>query len=158
MKVQQKANELHEALKHELDSVIAEVLEAKRTWELARSCFVTPDYPEVPDARIEVKKKRELPESPGVYFVWDVNGHVVYVGQAVNLNRRVSLSHENIVEGDAVSWLEFDEGSLNFAESYYIGVCRPVRNFGGTRKIMEAGETQKKLERKVTWGVGLAGY
>ena len=33
---------------------------------------------------------RELPQSPGVYFFYDVTGKLLYVGQSSNLRNRVS--------------------------------------------------------------------
>lgn len=71
-----------------------------------------------------------MPSSSGVYFVKDASGTVAYVGQSIRLCHRAKLSHEKIEVGDRVAWLEFDSELLNWAEAYYIGICRPYRNFG----------------------------
>lgn len=88
-------------------------------------------YPIVPKTtRIADRKGTGLPKRPGVYFVWN-NGIVVYVGLSECLKNRAVLGrHENIFDGDELSWLEWPSPDLKYAESYYIGICRPQRNFG----------------------------
>jgi hypothetical protein len=71
-----------------------------------------------------------LPAVPGIYFVWN-GGRVVYVGQSVRLSGRCILgSHHAILPGDMLSWVEELPARLNFAESFYIGILKPERNFG----------------------------
>lgn len=56
---------------------------------------------------------------------------IVYVGQSINLKNRLNIeSHYNIMSGDTISYLLIDRSDLQFAESFYIGLLRPVRNFG----------------------------
>ncbi len=43
------------------------------------------------DIQEELKK---LPQKPGVYLMKDENGHIIYVGKAVNLKNRVLLCFE----------------------------------------------------------------
>jgi hypothetical protein len=70
-----------------------------------------------------------LPAASGVYFAWR-NGIVEYVGRSVNLNARCRSSHHALCCGDALSYVHITKSDLNFAEYFYIGVLRPVRNFG----------------------------
>jgi len=44
---------------------------------------------------------------------------------------RANLSHDRIAPECRLSFLEFPPGDLDFAESFYIGVCRPKLNFKG---------------------------
>lgn len=69
----------------------------------------------------------DIPEQPGIYFVWDC-GVVVYVGQSVALARRVTMNHEKIWDEDRVSFLLFPADDLVFAECFYICRYRPTRN------------------------------
>lgn len=98
---------------------------------------ITVEYPTVPIATVPISLAVDaLPETSGVYFVW-YDDTVEYVGQAINLKNRVTERHERIFDGDRVSWLEFPVFSLNFAESYYIGVTCPSRNFGKFAKRLD---------------------
>jgi hypothetical protein len=87
-------------------------------------------YPNVPPPIIEVSKYPDtIPSCSGIYFAW-VNGIVEYVGQSINLLSRCRIGHHRLLEGDKLSWVEIDRAQLNFAESYYIGILKPIRNFG----------------------------
>ncbi len=93
--------------------------------------ILTTDYPKVPNERMPITGLGDgLPEKSGIYFIWGQNIDIVYVGQSINLNNRVRFNHENIKEGDWVSYLLIPISELNFAECYYIGICKPKRNFG----------------------------
>jgi len=91
------------------------------------------EYPTVPTCRVPATLEgTDIPESPGVYFVW--NGESIsYFGQSRVLRRRATISHDRIVLGNWLSFLEFPELDLLYAESYYIGICRPVDNFTSHR-------------------------
>lgn len=87
-------------------------------------------YPPVPmSGRVPIAEEPSLPEASGVYFIWrdDV---VQYVGQSINLSGRVKASHEHVLPGESATYVLLPREELNFAESFYIGVCRPPRNFG----------------------------
>ncbi len=87
-------------------------------------------FPAVPEAAISFDGEGTgLPEKSGVYFAWR-NGVVEYVGRSVNLNSRCRSSHHALCDGDLLSFVEIPKSELNFAEYFYIGVLRPVRNFG----------------------------
>lgn len=69
----------------------------------------------------------ELPELSGIYFIWNESGGLAYVGQSVNIKKRMK-SHHARLDGDAFSWLLFPEPDLRFAEAFYIGIGKPFRN------------------------------
>jgi hypothetical protein len=85
-------------------------------------------YPEVPVDKISIRDPNSIPPISGVYFVW-LHDLCEYVGQSKNLRNRVCSKHPKISIADKVSYLPFAESDLNFAESYYIGIMRPRRNF-----------------------------
>ena len=90
-------------------------------------------YPNIPPAQYEPMEKGEgMPNSSGVYFVWD-NSSLAYVGQSIKLKNRVTTGHPKIKRSDRLSYLEFNEDELLFAESYYIGVGQPWRNGNSLR-------------------------
>ena len=104
---------------------------------------VTVKYPDIPIASVPATQDgTAIPESSGVYFVW-YDDAVVYVGQSINLKQRATLSHGQIHEHDRISWIEFPEFVLNYAESYYIGIACPARNFGLRQK-----QHQERFEAK----------
>lgn len=103
-----------------------------------------PDYPAVPvDNPVHMNRQLikhdksrsvgQIPQESGVYFVWrKIRGvyKVIYVGMSTNLRRRVSLSHDNILDDEYVTFLIFPKRKLLYAEAFYIGLCQPKRNFG----------------------------
>ena len=92
--------------------------------------YVSHGFPDVPKLSVESTHDGDgLPESPGVYFIWG-DSSVRYVGQSICIKMRCRLdSHERIRPGDRISSLPFPIEELNFAECYYIGICRPPINF-----------------------------
>jgi hypothetical protein len=70
-----------------------------------------------------------IPICSGIYFVWD-GDVVVYVGQSINLNSRVLLSHEKINANHRISIIVMEKYFLTWAENYYIGALRPQSNYG----------------------------
>ena len=90
-------------------------------------------YPDVPPPMVEINTEGEgLPSTSGIYFIWD-NGIIVYVGQSIKLSQRLRLyGHHAIKSGEWISYVEIEKYDLHFAESYYIGTVRPIRNFGLT--------------------------
>lgn len=83
-------------------------------------------YPDIPRDLFHIPGT--LPDRIGVYFVW-MGLEIVYVGQSTCLQKRVTHSHAKIFHGDKVTFVEFPASELCYAECYYIGVCRPRRNF-----------------------------
>lgn len=75
------------------------------------------------------EENQKLPMQSGVYFAWR-DGGVEYVGQSINLNTRCKPPHHKLLTGDLLSYVLVCEEQLNFAEAFYIGILKPVRNFG----------------------------
>lgn len=73
-----------------------------------------------------------LPELSGIYFLW-LDDVIVYVGRSVNIQRRLTRSH-HIVNSEPnkqfyASYIIFNKDDLIWAESLYIGLCKPKLNF-----------------------------
>ena len=81
---------------------------------------------------------KDPPMKSGVYFIW-IGDFVVYVGQSQNLFNRI-LSHKkygHMKSGNCcVSWLRYDVTELDFAEAFYIAICRPSLNFGANSRAI----------------------
>ncbi len=72
----------------------------------------------------------DLPETSGVYFIWD-GSVVVYIGRTINFRQRLKLGSHHILEKKhLISFLEFEKSELTWMECYYIGILRPFLNFG----------------------------
>ena len=134
-KIADQAESAKKKIADETRSVQAQLAQLRRDLRTAREnagamCALW-NYPDVPDAQVACSFDGDgIPSASGIYFVWN-SERVAYVGQSVNLKQRARLGHhERIEKGDRVSWLEFPVSMLNFAESFYIGITMPPRNFG----------------------------
>lgn len=89
-------------------------------------------YPNIPAPMCRAKRNDRgdpnIPATPGIYFIWSPD--IVYIGQSINMQKRIGGTHDNIQSGDRVSWIEFPVEMLTYAECYYIGLCKPERNCG----------------------------
>jgi hypothetical protein len=98
-----------------------------RTRPTGRRTFNVPfSYPTIPAPQPFVGQGG-IPTISGVYFIWK-DAVVVYVGQSINLRRRLPQSR---MYGEQISWIEFPRSELLWAEAFYIGICRPARNTAG---------------------------
>ena len=88
-------------------------------------------YPEVPLPWLAPSDTGDmLPTEAGVYFFWK-DGVIEYVGRSKNLCNRVRLGTHHVLRKDhQISFLPFEERVTTWAECYYIGVVRPMLNFG----------------------------
>jgi hypothetical protein len=135
----EKRKELLEVLvplKKEILGLERKRLDMLESFKHSCSVLEVEAYPSVPvdtTPAPETSDVSALPANSGVYFVW-CGGTIVYVGQSVNLNTRACWrSHHNINRGDEISYLELKREVLTWTESYFIGITRPGRNFGGRR-------------------------
>jgi excinuclease UvrABC nuclease subunit len=76
-----------------------------------------------------------LPKISGIYKVLDVNGNVIYVGQAKNIHSRWKKGHHKLSEIIAecgveanIDWAEIPEWLLNRAENAAISFYQPKLN------------------------------
>jgi hypothetical protein len=89
-------------------------------------------YPPIPTATIYPTKLGDnVPTESGIYFLWN-KGHIIYVGQSINLQGRLRSSHPKIQEfpQSTISWVLVSEKELVYAECYYIALCEPPLNRG----------------------------
>jgi hypothetical protein len=78
-------------------------------------------YPLIPGP-----KSNGAPAKPGVYFIWE-GDEIIYIGQSINLFQRL-WNHNHKGLNRRYSWIHFSENELVYAESFYIGICRPKLN------------------------------
>ena len=88
----------------------------------------------------------QLPTKPlcGVYFLMDVHGRVLYVGQSTNILSRITthLYQSGVIIARAAYQL-FDEADLDRAEAFYIYRFQPPENVKYPRVNAE--------DKKLTW-------
>ena len=99
------------------NSILSMTIEGKFQW------------PKIPDFTLPILTNgQNMPECSGIYFLINEAGSIQYVGQSVVLRNRVKLSHQKVMPGDRVTFVEIPVPMLVFAESFYIGICTPPRN------------------------------
>lgn len=89
------------------------------------------NYKPVPKIRTPLGQLRDIdiPYGSGIYFAFS-NNKVVYVGKSKNLGSRITDGHKKLKKSDDIAWIEYPVRLLDFAECFYIGICKPERNFG----------------------------
>lgn len=94
------------------------------------------NYNPVPTTVIPLEQLQDIdiPYGSGIYFAFS-NNKVVYVGKSRNLASRIKPGHKKLKKSDDIAWLKYPVRLLDFAESYYIGICKPERNFGDNKEI-----------------------
>ena len=132
-------NEMRRALANELRSGRKRLRRLKKEIAHAQATILTAanehcelhQYALVPKPMVEASDLADgVPDFSGIYFIW-AGGKVVYVGQSVKLSGRCGIRyHDQIFAGEMLSWVQEPLPRLNFAESFYIGILRPERNFG----------------------------
>jgi len=109
------------------------------------------EYPSIPPVKLVFPPagfgyNKDLPCVCGIYFAWS-EGVVVYVGKSTDIYFRANpKNHPHIRPGDGLSYVEIEADELSFAECHYIAQCRPVRNFGGWKKIPGYAESMRAAE------------
>jgi len=89
----------------------------------------SPDF-SYPDPPVEAYLGTQYvlaPNRPGVYFIYDKIGLLLYVGQTKRIKGRLSryYTEGKLSKGHKVAWLEFPVADLIYAEAYYTGKLRP---------------------------------
>lgn len=133
-KIREKLKEYLEPEEYLLGDNNALEQHMKDEWNRWKKRFAPSEYPDPPPGMIRPTTKAiGIPKTSGIYFAWE-NGSIAYVGQSLNLHGRVRLGHGAISGTDLLSFVPIDKDDLSWAESYYIGILRPKRNFKGYSK------------------------
>jgi excinuclease UvrABC nuclease subunit len=82
---------------------------------------------------VALPPRLQLPDAPGVYFVTDADGRVLYIGRAASLARRWRSghhrrSHLETIGSIRISWLMAEIEQLADLERQLIGEFHPVLN------------------------------
>lgn len=79
----------------------------------------------------------ELPITSGVYFIYDKNQILLYIGRAVNIKKRISIhlskiSYPYFVPDEEIEFIKFillkDEKEIDLLESFFIYLYQPKYN------------------------------
>lgn len=80
-----------------------------------------------------------IPDASGIYFLWNGDS-IEYVGQSIQLSKRLTLgSHHILKPHHKISYLLIERVEIDWAEAWFIGVCRPISNREGKRHREQAG-------------------
>ena len=122
-----KLNKEIAQISHQTDKELAEKF--KIQWLKWKNRFSLADYPDPPPGFVKPDPDGiGMPDYSGIYFVWE-NDIVVYVGRSIQISNRVRLdNHQNINKSDLLSFLPFNIDELMYAECFYIGLLKPVKN------------------------------
>jgi hypothetical protein len=83
--------------------------------------------PPPPICSMDNVREQKLQNVAGVYFAYDENGILVYVGRSKDLHKRLT-HHHKIKNHHLVSWLEFEKSKIYTAELFYIWLLEPRLN------------------------------
>jgi len=96
------------------------------------------------------RRKDSAPKAPGVYFIADAAGDILYIGQAVNLSTKfISHHYAQLLRehaADSILWFEVtDKALLDDTEAMFIKALAPKLNITHNRykkqaKRIRAGE------------------
>jgi DNA polymerase-3 subunit epsilon len=99
--------------------------------------------------KLTKSKLNKLPEEPGVYYLWDEKGELIYIGKSINIKSRILQHLHNNGTQKAmdmrdraadITWdLTGNELSALILESYKIKKHKPVYNRAQRRSIYTAG-------------------
>ncbi|NJL11288.1 MAG: helix-turn-helix domain-containing protein [Calothrix sp. SM1_7_51] len=78
-------------------------------------------------------ENQSLPNTPGVYFVLNQNGEILYIGQSINLRQRLRVGHHRYSEflgigAVCVAWLSCNIDELEDIEVQLIHLLKPILN------------------------------
>jgi hypothetical protein len=84
---------------------------------------------------VPLENRKQLPETPSIYFAIDSLGTIQYIGRSKNLKQRWAGHHHfsdlNKIGGVKIAWLEVsDESLLDSIEEALIGYFEPPLNNG----------------------------
>jgi hypothetical protein len=138
----------HSALSEKIQGKKIELTNLEQRLFQKRVSEDLPFWPKVPteNKRAIELRGENMPATSGIYFLWDnTKDIVVYVGQSINLRNRVRSGHDKLpqIQSPTVSFLEFPVEELIFAESFYIGVLKPVLN-GATQSRVYCSTCHKR--------------
>ncbi len=116
--------------------------------------ILKPGHPEGLNGKLSKKKISSLPEEPGVYYFWDEQGQLIYVGKSINIRSRVlqhlynSSTHRAMEMRDRIAditcTLTGNELSALLFESTEIKKHKPIYNRAQRRSVYTVGLFSKK--------------
>lgn len=111
--------------------------------------ILKPGYPEGLNPKITKKLLSKLPEEPGVYYLWDEQGALIYIGKSINIRSRIlqhlhnTSTHKAMEMRDRVadiSWeLTGNELIALLLESDEIKKLKPIYNRKLRRSVFTIG-------------------
>lgn len=99
-------------------------------------------------AEIKARRKAWEPGTCGVYFLFDENDNLIYIGQSVCVEQRL-ITHRNAGKKfKSVTILECDRKHLEGIEATYILRFKPLLNWRGTNLIYNGTKLFELIEER----------
>ena len=111
--------------------------------------ILKPGHPEGLNSKLSKKLLNKLPEDPGVYYFWDVDGKLIYIGKSINIRSRVlqhlynNSTHRAMEMRDRITEITWELSGNELAallfESSEIKKHKPVFNRAQRRSVFTVG-------------------
>lgn len=97
--------------------------------------------------KIQIRNK-DIPNTKGVYFIFDERKNLIYIGQSTNLAQRMATQRTAIPNAAIISYILIEQwDEVDIVEGLYINIYKPIYNINPPWKTSSVEQTNSNLER-----------